>query len=362
MQTPTTIIYAFRNRDAQRVKMSLDSLQQQTAQGCEVVFVDYGSEATFAKAVKEVVTSFDFASYHYVGHPGLLWNKSKALNYGIKQAKNDFILINDVDVILHPITLENFQRLCIPETFTLFKIGYLPETVSLEHIAKTPFEELKPGHTGDTFGIGLFPKAALQQVHGLDEFFHFYGSEDEDLNARLQHAGFKCNRENQLFFLHLWHPRYPQKKDKQLTVQPRLYNAQRINQQHFLHQKRKGDTKALHQEYWGECYTPKDNDTLTTPEIAIRLPNIKAVVIHFLREELKNYQGKVVSVLFYEDPYYKSMKYILKSLLGKQSQPYLSIKAMNDEVLKAIVFDYRQHNYSYRVAGDLKEIHFVIAM
>lgn len=327
-----------------------------------MVFVDFGSEAVFAKAVKEVVTAFDFAVYHYVGHPGLLWNKSKALNYGIRQAKNDFILINDVDVILHPKALENFQNLCVPEIVTLFKIGYLPESVSLEQIAKIPFDALKPGHTGDTFGIGLFPKRALEKVHGLDEFFHFYGSEDEDLNARLQNAGFKTQREHQLLFLHLWHPRYPQKKDKQLSLQPRLYNAQRINQRHFLYQRENRIIQALHQEHWGACYTPKDKETLLSPHITLHLPNIKAVVIHFLREELKSYQGKVVSVLFYEDPYYKSIKYKLKSLLGKQSQPYLSMKTVNDEILKTIVFDYRHHNYAYKVAGDLKEIHFVIAM
>lgn len=362
MQTSISILYAYRNRDAQRVRLSLQSLQRQSKQGFEVVFVDYGSEANFAKAVKEVVTSYGFATYHYVGHPGLLWNKSKALNFGVRQAKNDYILINDVDVILHPKALENFQNLCATDTFSLFKIGYLPESVSLEQIAKTPFDALKPRHTGDTFGIGLFPKKALEKVHGLDEFFHFYGSEDEDLNARLQNAGFKSQRESQLLFLHLWHPRYPQKKDKQLTVQPRLYNAQRINQRHFLSQKENGVTHALHQEHWGKCYTSKDKETVSTPQITVRLPNIKAVMIHFLREELKKYQGKVVSVHFYEDPYFTSVKHTLKKILGKQSQPYLSMKAVNDEILKTIVFDYRHCNYEFQVNENLKEIHFVIAM
>tara|TARA_R110000850_G_scaffold25797_1_gene74152 strand:- start:4275 stop:5357 length:1083 start_codon:yes stop_codon:yes gene_type:complete len=360
MQTPITILYAFRNRDAQRVKLSLQSLQQQTMKDFEVVFVDYGSEASYAQAAKGVVDAFEFASYHYVGHPGLLWNKSKALNYGIRQAKHEYILINDVDVILHPKAIEKFQSRCVTEAFRLFKIGYLPESVSLEQVTKTPFEDLQPGHTGDTFGIGLFPKAALELVHGLDEFFHFYGSEDEDLNARLQQAGYTCHRGQELLFLHLWHPRYPQKKDKQLTTEPRLYNAQRINQQHFLSHKERNINIA--QDTWGRCFTSKDRDQLGKPEISLRFPNIKAVVLHFLREELKCYKGKVVSVVFYEDPYFKSAKYRLKTLLGKQSQPYMPMKAVNDEILKTIVFDYRDHNYEYRVAHDLNEIRFVIAV
>lgn len=360
MKSKVSILYAYRNRDTQRVRLSLQSLQQQTVQGFEVEFVDYGSEKKYANAVKEVVTAFDFASYHYIGHPGLLWNKSKALNYGIRQARGAYILINDVDVILHPKAMETFQRLCVSETFNLFKIGYLPQSVSLEKVAVTPFEQLTPGHTGDTFGIGLFPKAALVHVHGLDEFFHFYGSEDADLNARLQHAGLKLHREDQLLFLHLWHPRYPQKKDKQLTVQPRLYNAQRINQQHFLSQKENGISKAKSQGRWGQCFGLNDKQQLSNPEIKLCLPNIEAVVTHFLREELRHYQGKVVAVTFYEDEYYNSIKYKLKTLLGKQSQPYMSMKAVNDEVLKTIVFDYRHYNYEFMVADNLKEIRFTI--
>ncbi len=360
MQIPITILYAFRNRDAQRVQLSLHSLEQQSIPDFEVVFVDYGSDVSFSQVVEEVVRAFDFASYHYVGHQGLLWNKSKALNYGIRQAKGNYILINDVDVLVHPQAIEIFLKLCAPEAFSLFKIGYLPESVSLVKVKTTPFNELQPGHTGDTFGIGLFPKDALEQVHGLDEFFHFYGSEDEDLNARLQNTGFKMHREDQLLFLHLWHPRYPQKKDKQLTIQPRLYNAQRINQQHFLNQKAHNVRCAPHQENWGHCYNPNDKETLSTPDITIHLPNIRAVVTHFLREELKNHKGHVVKVRFYEDPYSTSLKYKLKTLLDKQSQPYSSFKEVNDEILQTIVFDYRHFNYNFKVVDNQKEIHFTI--
>ncbi|MEX0996581.1 MAG: glycosyltransferase [Flavobacteriaceae bacterium] len=361
MQT-ITILYAFRNRDAQRVKCSLQSLQQQTAQNFEVVFVDYGSEDEYAVLVKKVVDKFDFASYHYIAHPGLLWNKSKALNYGILQAKSDTILINDVDVILHPSALETFHKVSTPKSFSLFKIGYLPQSVSLKEVATIPFDDLEPTHTGDTFGIGLFPKAALEAVLGFDEFFHFYGSEDEDLIARLVNAGYEVHRKPEALFKHLWHPRYPQKKDKHLTVQTRLYNAQRINQRHFLNQKELKITRAPQQPDWGNCYSPIDKKKLENPDLEVRLPNIEAVITHFLREELKSYKGKVVSILFYEDAYYTSLKYKLKKRLGKQSQPYCSLKAVNDEILKTIVFDYRHCNYAYKVAADLKEIHFVIAM
>jgi glycosyltransferase involved in cell wall biosynthesis len=53
MTNHITILYAFRNRDAQRVKLSLQSLQQQTALGFEVLFVDYGTKEKTQKQIKK---------------------------------------------------------------------------------------------------------------------------------------------------------------------------------------------------------------------------------------------------------------------------------------------------------------------
>src|SRR5690606_22327728 len=145
----------------------------------------------------------------------------------------------------------------------------------------------------------LFPKHALTEVNGLDEFFHFYGSEDQDLNARLQQAGYSKKVVQGLFLHHLWHPRYPQKNDKKLTVQPRLWNVQRINQQYFLTQKEQKATVPINQIQWGICYTSTDRERLLNPDITLQLPNIDAVVTHFLRERLRQYTGKVVAVTFY---------------------------------------------------------------
>ncbi|PKP25187.1 MAG: glycosyl transferase family 2 [Bacteroidetes bacterium HGW-Bacteroidetes-2] len=355
-----TILYAYRNREAQRVQLSLQSLQQQTTQNFEVVFVDYGSEPDFAKAVQDVVESFAFATYYYVAHPGLLWNKSKALNYGIRQTKTPFILIADVDLLFAPNAVAVFKVLTHKKTFSLFQVGYLPKSISLKEIEATPFERLTPKHTGDTFGIGLFSKDALEKVLGLDEFFHFYGSEDEDLNARLLQAGFGLFREPQTLFLHIWHSRYPQKEDLQLTKQPRLLNAQRINQEYFLRQKALQHIFPLQQQKSGVGYTLKDAAQLKKPEVSLQLPNIAAKVTHFLEVELPFYEGKVIAVHFFEDPYCNSLKYRVKKWLGKQTQPYMTMKEVNDAVLRNIIFKYRHHNYSFMVSDNLQSIDFAI--
>src|SRR5690554_5688657 len=103
-----SIIYAFRDRDEKRVELSLQSLERQTSQNFEVIFVDYGSRDHFAAPVNNVVEKFSFGNYYYIAHKGLLWNKSKALNYGLQMAKGDYVFIADVDIVFHPNTTRLF--------------------------------------------------------------------------------------------------------------------------------------------------------------------------------------------------------------------------------------------------------------
>ena len=357
-----TIIYAYRNRDVARVKASLVSLQMQTQQNFNIVFVDYGSEESYAQEVQKVVSGFVFATYYYIAHPGLLWNKSKALNYGIHKATTPYVFLTDVDVVFHPSLTAVIQQLTTPGRFYLFTIGYLPKEINTKEAQQLPFEQRKPTHTGDTFGIGLFPLEALHKVEGLDTFFHFYGSEDADVNTRLQQAGYTLTRHKPLLIQHLWHPRYPVKKDNKLTVQPRLTNVQRINQRHFLRNREKGIIKPSRQDTLGNVISKEESDLLQKPTKTIKIYNILAHVEHFLGEELPSYIGEIIKVEFIEDPYYHTLKHKLKKLLGKQTQPYCSMKEVNDMVLKEIVYNYRDANYSFEISNDFKAIIFKIQL
>ena len=68
----------------------------------------------------------------------------------------------------------------------------------------------------------------------------------------------------------------------------------------------------------------------------------------------------MVKAVFFEEDYYKSTKYKLKLRLGKQTQPYISMKQVNDMILKEILYNYRDHNYSFRVEQNLKRIVFIL--
>jgi glycosyltransferase involved in cell wall biosynthesis len=360
MQQKYTIIYAYRNRDVELVRLSLLSLERQSLKNFEVQFIDYGSTDNYVNQVKAVIDDFSFVNYHYVAHQGLLWNKSKAINYGITNTNTDYIVIADVDVLFEPNFIKQLETLAKPTQFSLFKIGYLPKETTSENIEKTAFELLKPKHYGDTFGIGLFSKEALLKIKGLDTFFHFYGSEDEDLNNRLKVAGYELNRCKEALLLHQWHPRYPQKKDEKLTVTPRLINIQRINQRHFLWQKEEGIIMPYQNEYWNQCYSKSDYETLMQPNKMLTIYNIKAQITHFLNYELVTYKGEIIKVVFIEADYYKTLKYKFKKTLNIHFQPYVSMKEINDQLLEKIIFEYKDYNYAYKVSDDLKQIEFTI--
>ena len=92
-----TFIYCYRDRDLERVKLSLDSLANQTNKEFRVIFVDYGSDLKRAAEVEEIVDSYDFAEYCYNDTRGKVWNRSHALNTAIRLAETEFVFTSDVE-------------------------------------------------------------------------------------------------------------------------------------------------------------------------------------------------------------------------------------------------------------------------
>ena len=356
-----TIIYANRNRDLQRIKLSLDSLSAQNSRNFEVNFVDYGSRSDLVGGLQELIQGYKFARFFPLDVSQLLWNKSKALNFGINQVNTPLIFIADTDLIFHPDTTSHLEKLKVQERFFLFRLGYLDREES-KNIGNKSFETLKPSRFGDVNGMILASAKALREVNGLDEFFHFYGAEDEDLFARLENAGYKRETDKAEYFYHNWHQTFAGSEDKILTWNPRVKNIMRINQRHFQRNKERKVTKPLGQKGMAYLAETKLEHLLQNPELSFKVSNVRAHVEHFLGEELLNYKGKSLKVEFYEDPNFFSLKHVIKKKLGRQTQPFISMKQLNDLLLKEIVFRYRDNNYSYSISEDLKTINFSIQL
>lgn len=362
MQQGVSIIFANRNRDPQRIKISLDSLQQQATEDLEVIFVDYGSQDGLVHTYRELLKAYDFIRFFSLEVAGLLWNKSKALNYGIKKASRASVFIADVDLIFHPEAVKLFGKLANPDKFCLFQLGYLGQEESEKLGGDYRFEALQPTRFGKVNGMVLATREALLEVNGLDEFFHFYGAEDEDLFARLENAGYQREENTATYFYHNWHQSFSGSEDELLTGNPRVKNIMRLNQRHFLRNRERKIIKPHRQNGMGEIIPRQERELLKKPTLCFRIPNILAHMEHFLREELPSCKGEILKVDFVEDVYFGSPKYRVKKILGRQSQPYISMKEVNDMLLKQILFCYRDHNYSLKISEDLKSIQFRIQL
>ncbi|MGY5850400.1 glycosyltransferase family 2 protein [Salegentibacter sp. F14] len=362
MDKSLSIIYAFRDRDVERVKLSMESLRNQKSQNFEVIFVDYGSDSETSNKVQKALESFEFCNYSYLHTSQRLWNKSRALNYGIKRAKNPYIFIADVDLIFSPVATKFLENNISKDSFKIFKLAYLDEQASVDIDRNKNFKDLKATRTGEINGMILARKEAFYEISGYDEFYHFYGSEDVDLYARLKNAGFIEKRTEQIHFYHNWHPSYQNSEQGKLTIIPRLKNAMRINEQHYLNSLKNKVIEPNSQVFWGEAFEKSNADKLKSPDVKIELENIEAAVEHFIFEGIKFYKNKIVEVKIYEADYYTGLKYKIKKRLGKQSQTYISLKKVNDIILKRIIFEFRNHNYSYKITADLKNIVFKIEL
>mgnify|MGYP006424845617 CR=1 FL=1 len=358
-----SIIYAFKDRDSPRIKASLESLQQQVSNAdFEVVFVDYGSNVNYQKHTQQLVQSYPFARYYYTGHPGLLWCKARALNYGIKKAKASKLFIADADVVFHAEFLSSIIQLDLSRSFYLFDIAYLSQYLKAENVIGTPFQNRNFTHVHDTFGVGLFSKEALLKVNGVDTFFHFYGSEDEDLNRRLQQVGYKKEKYEGVWLQHIWHKRYPKYKDKSYTIAPRIFNIMRINQQHMLHNNQFKVGYTSRGVDSTTYFSLSDYERLQQPEKIYQCSNKCAEVDHcinFVMDECLK-ANKIVQFEFAESNLPQTAKYNIKKGLGKTVQTYYDFKTVNDLLLKQILFKYRDYNYKLSLAKNPNQMQLTI--
>ena len=202
-----TFIYIFRNRETDRVRNSLNSLAQQTQKNFEVIFVDYGSDSNQKQEIESLVKSFSFCRYVYNDTRGNPWNRSHAINTGIKLTSTPFIFTSDVDLIFHSSFVEKINAFADLNKALFFTMCYLPEGFDLKEISG----DLKfPLSKSDTCGQALIPVNKLNEINGYDEFYCFWGKEDNDIENRLRLSGVKTEfYDKEIFLFHQWHPLFP---------------------------------------------------------------------------------------------------------------------------------------------------------
>lgn len=354
MKKAISIIYSFRDRDLDRVKVSLDSLKRQTFNDFEVVFVDYGSDPGHSEEAKLLVESYPFARFIVVPVYGKLWSRGRAMNIGVKMAINDIIFVVDIDLFFNEIALEEAIKNFEEGSYYGGDWVFLSKIDSKEFLKKPLSFHPNVSKRSDDNGMILTEKKSLEKIHGYDEFFHIYGGEDTDLKFRLDLVGVSKRKfPSKDLFYHIWHPHAIQKRPKELVPTPWAYNIKRINEKHVFYNQETLITVPLGQEKWGEC------DQAFIDSLNIRrifLPNIHSRILHFFNLILPLTSAQTLEIHIKEEPEFRSFKAKTKSIFNLNSEPYISMQEINEFITERLIFVYRNHQYAFFINSESSEI------
>lgn len=354
-----TIIYPYRNREISRVKKSLDSLNAQLNKNFDVVFVDYGSDINNSTFLKQILSTYKFVRYFYSYHVNQPWSRSKAINIGLRFVETEYVFVADIDIIFHPNFLDLLHKLKNTNVNYYFQVGYLDKKET--GLCKV-FEDYNVVSKSipEAKGLSLFCLKSLFVINGFDEFFHFWGAEDEDIHCRLTTVGFNSKLyDDQILLLHQWHPTFESLEKNKLSVEPLLSNVFELNKQKLRFNEKNAVVKANNQN-WGKLISEEEFFFLNSHTDFVVLKNKKEVIDNFINIVLPNSFAEIINVVFEKDIYQDSLKYKIKKLLGMKTHDYYSLKCINDIILKTLIIYYRDCLYTYEVNSNLNSIHFKI--
>ncbi len=203
-----TFVFGFRNREVERVQRCFDSLREQDFKDFEAVLIDFGSDEATSLEVARVCSNYSFARYFYNEVRGLPWNRSYALNTGVRLAKGEYIIFSDVDLIYTRNFLSDADRSVRPDISLYGEYTHLPENFSAwSEINSLDVTTLKGFGRNAKGGLHFIQKARLEQIGSYDEHYCFWGVEDRDLSLRLKKIGVtEVWIEQQKPVYHQWHP------------------------------------------------------------------------------------------------------------------------------------------------------------
>jgi len=209
-----TIVIGFRNRDIERVKRCLDSLERQTMTAFRLVFVDYGSARPAAEEVERLVCQYPFCDYIYSETRGYPWNRSHALNTGGRLARSPYLMTTDVDMLFPPDFLQTFMARASSDKVLYCSHLFLPQGFADWENIDSYAGKLRTASKDALGACQLVATTIFNEIRGFDEYYRYWGREDRDIHERLLAAGLQAEWLNdQTRMYHQWHPQRNFKTD-----------------------------------------------------------------------------------------------------------------------------------------------------
>jgi glycosyltransferase involved in cell wall biosynthesis len=155
--------------------------------------------------IQQLTGNYPFCKYVYNDTRGRPWNRSHALNTGLRLASTDFIFTADVDLLFHPEFVKRANEMKKEQCAVFFTMSYLPENANYKNLWSRKNRKLSGP---DALGLCLVGRERVGALGGYDEFYSFWGQEDNDLEQRLRRGGTETQfRSSDVLLFHQWHPR-----------------------------------------------------------------------------------------------------------------------------------------------------------
>jgi glycosyltransferase involved in cell wall biosynthesis len=209
-----SVVVPLRDRAGVRLSNCLASLRWQQSpprDDVEIVLSDYGSAEPFRTDVAALASAHG-AAHRYTDARGL-WNRSAALNCGIRAAHGRWVLCTDSDMIFAPnflATLLAVQAEHDERALCLCRSSDLPPGAAEGAVAEADLPALR-GRAAlrPTYGKGgcqFARRSWFEDVRGYDEGYQWWGWEDLDMAHRAQRSGLVWVWvEERTWMLHQWH-------------------------------------------------------------------------------------------------------------------------------------------------------------
>ncbi len=215
-----SVIVPIRNRSGTRLRNCLASLRwQDCGEPVEVVLSDFGSDPGHAASVAELAAEFDATLVRT--DTAEIWNRSKALNIGIRAAAADVVMCTDADMLFAPGFIAGVIARWREEGdgIVVSRCHDLPDDVPEQPWQRGDFSALLGrASLRDTTGTGACQaarKSFFEHARGYDEAFKYWGAEDDDMLSRAGRSGLEVRwLDGSAQMLHQWHP--TMKNDKWL--------------------------------------------------------------------------------------------------------------------------------------------------
>lgn len=302
-----SVIIGIKDKDGGRVFRCLSSLNEQLDKEFIVYLIDYGSKRELSLEIKNLSSQFSFCRYYYVESSGLFWNRSHALNVGIRLSDSEYTVTSDIDLIYPPDFIQTLKNHLNPLKEIHFSANDLSRKFSKWD---SLFKSSKVfGKVREKTALGLVQcgkTSVLKEIQGFDEFYCIWGAEDEDLNERLQGKGIETKwvKANWPIY-HQWHESSGKRSN---NIPPRW-------QEYFVLHKETYKTKLKRNgEKWGNLLSLEDRPALRYIKnreraVQIHLENEPTQILFYKFENhLKKVPEGTILHFNYSDPFRNSLQ------------------------------------------------------